>query len=228
MKVLLVEDDVAIAKNVTKGLEILGYAVDWAQDGVSGLDLGLNEVYDAIILDLLLPEMDGITVCKELRKQSVQTPIIMLTALSQTQDTVDGLSAGADDYLAKPFAFEELHARLQALARRKDKEFSVALSVHDLELDPQTFSAQRDGMPIKLSQKEFALLEFLMRNKGKVFSKEQLVEKVWPFDSDILPNTVQVYIGYLRSKIDTAFPEKQPLLKTVRGFGYSIDEGAGT
>lgn len=222
MKLLLIEDDAGIAKNIQKGLELSGYSVDVAGDGETGYDLASEESYSVIILDRMLPKMDGATVCADLRRDGVSTPILMLTALSQTNDTVEGLKIGADDYLAKPFEFAELQARIEALSRRQDKPIVERLAVGDLELDYQAVTVKRSGTPVQLTQREFALLEFLMRHPNQVFSKEQLVEKVWPYDSNILPNTVQVYVGYLRTKIDAAFPKKPKLIHSVRGFGYTL------
>ncbi len=222
MKILIIEDEKRIAKNIHKGLTLQSHIVDVAYDGEKGLDLAVAEKYDIIILDRMLPKMNGINICKTLRKEKITTPIIMLTAKSQIDDKVDGLDAGADDYLTKPFAFKELLARIYALARRPQHQTSSVLQVNDLILDPVHQNVTRNSTTIDLTKQEFALLEFLMRNKNQTFSKEQLVERVWNFDADILPNTVQVYIGYLRNKIDKPFPKKKPLIKTVRGFGYTI------
>lgn len=223
MRVLVVEDEHKIANSIKKGLEQESYAVDVAYDGKYGFDLAASEDYDLIILDLLLPKMDGIELCQKLRKEeNVHTPILMLTAKGQLDDKVNGLNAGADDYLVKPFAFAELLARIRALTRRPKNSLSSVLTVKDLSLDTLTFEAKRAGQEIKLSKKEFALLEYLLGHQGKILTKEQIINHVWNYDADVLPNTVEVYIGYLRSKIDKPFKNKPPLVQTVRGFGYKI------
>ena len=219
----MVEDDRHIADNIKKGLETKAYVVDVAYDGEDGYNLAAAEDYDLIILDRMLPGMDGLTICQHIRRDSVTTPILMLTAKTAIEDRVDGLDAGADDYLPKPFAFEELLARIKAIARRPKDKLVTEIKIHDLILNPETYTVTRSGQPLQLSKKEFALLEFLMRHPGQVFTKEQLTEHVWEFESDVLPNTAQVYIGYLRNKIDRPFQNKSQLIKTVRGFGYKID-----
>jgi DNA-binding response OmpR family regulator len=223
MKILLVEDEPHIAQNIKKGLEIKSYVVDVVYEGQKGLDFALAEDYDVIILDWMLPGMSGQKIAKELRKAGNSTPILMLTAKTTINSRVQGLDSGADDYLGKPFAFKELLARIRALSRRGQKPVQTDLLVGDLTLDPTNYQVKRAGQEIHLSKQEFALLEFLMRHPGQVFSKEDLLEKVWSFDSDILPNTVQVYIGYLRNKIDKPFPKLPALIQTVRGFGYKIE-----
>ncbi|RJX18296.1 MAG: DNA-binding response regulator [Ammonifex sp.] len=222
MRVLVVEDEHKIANSIKKGLEQEAYAVDAAYDGESGFDLALNEDYDVIILDLMLPKLDGIEVCKQLRANQVHTPILMLTAKGQLNDKVEGLNAGADDYLVKPFAFAELLARVKALTRRPRNSIGSVLTVEDLSLDTLTFEVKRANKPIELSKKEFALLEYLLRNQGRTLTKDQIINHVWDYDADVLPNTVEVYIGYLRNKIDRPFKDKPPLIHTVRGFGYKI------
>ena len=224
MRILVVEDEHRIANMLKKGLEQERFAVDMAYTGNDGFDLATTEEYDLIILDLMLPGMNGISICKQLRIKSLHTPIIMLTAKSQIQDKVNGLNSGADDYLTKPFSFEELLARVRALIRRPKKILSPALSVADLFLDTENFDVKRDNKTVKLSNKEFSLLEYLIRNKNKILTKEQIISHVWNYDSDILPNTVEVYIRNLRTKIDFPFKNKKPLIKTVRGFGYKIGE----
>ena len=168
--------------------------------------------------------MDGLEVCEKLRKEKIHSPILMLTAKSQIQDKVAGLDLGADDYLTKPFSFEELLARIRALTRRPKKTVGTKLIVDDLCLEPQRFDVIREGKKISLSNKEFALLEYLMRNAGTILSKDQIISHVWNYDADILPNTVEVYIRNLRKKIDLPFKNKKPLLQTVRGFGYRIGQ----
>lgn len=224
MRILLVEDDHKISSVVKRGLEQETFAVDTAFNGVDGYELGLSEDYDVIILDLMLPLMDGIEVCRKLRQEKISTPILMLTAKSQVSDKVFGLNVGADDYLSKPFAFDELVARIRALSRRPKKSINSILIIDDLKLDQSRFSVTRNDALINLSKKEFSLLEYLMKNKNRVLTKEQIINNVWNYDADILPNTVEVYIGYLRNKIDKPFKNKLKLIKTVRGFGYKIED----
>jgi len=224
MKILVVEDDHKISSSIKRGLEQEAFAVDTAFNGEAGFDLAVSENYDVIILDIMLPLMDGIEVCKRLRKEKISTPVLMLTAKSQVSDKILGLNTGADDYLSKPFSFDELVARIRALSRRPKATVEKILEIADFKLNQNRFTVERDGQQITLSKKEFSLLEFLMKNKNQVFTKEQIISNVWNFDADILPNTVEVYIGYLRNKIDKPFKGKQDLLKTVRGFGYKISE----
>jgi DNA-binding response OmpR family regulator len=223
MKILVVEDEHKIANSIKKGLEQESYAVDVAYDGEVGFDLASAENYDAIILDLMLPKIDGITICKKLREENIHTPILILTAKGELNDKVDGLNSGADDYLVKPFAFAELLARLRAMARRPKDTIGSVLKVDNLSLDTTSYEVKRDNKKIKLSRKEFTLLEYLMRHQGRVLSKDQIIGNVWNYDDDILPNTVEVYIGYLRNKIDKPFKEKLALIYTIRGFGYKIE-----
>lgn len=221
MKVLIVEDEHKIAAALKKGLEQESFVVDLTYDGESGFDMAQGEEYDIIILDRLLPEMDGIEICKKLRSEKIHTPIIMLTAKGQISDRVEGLNSGADDYLTKPFAFEELLARIRALTRRPKERINLVLQVEDLTLNPITFDVKRDGKTLQLSNKEFSLLEYLMRHPGRLLTKDQIINHVWSYESDVLPNTVEVYIGYLRNKVDKPF-KKNPLIQTARGFGYRI------
>jgi len=223
MKILVIEDEKRIADNIKKGLELKSMTVDVTYDGLDGFDLAVSEEYDVIILDLMLPGMDGLEICRNLRSKGKNTPILMLTARNEVESRVKGLESGADDYLGKPFNFEELLARIKALARRKENKIKMKYKVDNLVLDTSTFEVKRGEKVIKLSKKEYALLEFLMKNKGLIFSKEELADKVWSFESNILTNTAQVYIGYLRNKIDSAFPKERNLIKTVRGFGYKIE-----
>lgn len=220
------EDEHKIANAIKKGLELESYAVDVAYDGRSGFDLAATEEYDIIVLDLMLPKLGGIELCRNLRGEDIHTPIIMLTAKSQLEDRVTGLNAGADDYLAKPFAFAELLARVRALSRRPRSNLGTTLEFADLTLNTLTFEVKRARRPISLAKKEFALLEFLLRHKERTLTKDQIISHVWDFDADVLPNTVEVYIGYLRNKIDKPFEDKPPLIHTVRGFGYRIGQGA--
>lgn len=225
MRVLIIEDNKRIAELIKKGLEQESFAVDLAFDGEQGLDLAATEDYDVIILDIMLPKIDGVSVCKELReKYKIKTPILMLTAKGQIDDKIEGFNAGADDYLVKPFAFEELLVRIRALLRRPKGFLNDVLQISDLYLDVVNLKVKRGNKEIKLSKREFALLEYLMRNKNRVVSKDQILSHVWSFNSDILPNTVEVYIASLRKKIDKAFPDRPPLIHTVRGFGYKISE----
>lgn len=224
MKILIVEDEHKIANAIKQGFKQERIVADLAYDGEEGLAAALAEEYDAIILDRMLPGgMDGLEICKSIRARGVQTPIIMLTAKSQIKDRVGGLNGGADDYLTKPFSFEELLARVRALLRRPQDNVGNILQVNDLTLDTISFEVKRGDTPIKLSSTEFALLEYLMRNYGRVLSKTNIISHVWDFDADVLPNTVEAYIGYLRNKIDRPFDEPA-LIQTVRGFGYKIGE----
>ncbi|OGK11566.1 DNA-binding response regulator [Candidatus Roizmanbacteria bacterium RIFCSPLOWO2_01_FULL_37_12] len=220
MRILVVEDEHRIANSIKKGLELENYAVDVAYTGNEGFDLASTEDYDLILLDLLLPEMDGITLCTNLRKNKIHTPVLILTAKGQIQDKVTGLDSGADDYLTKPFSFEELLARVRALSRRPKTALAEILNVGDLQLNTRLYHTTRGAKQIRLTKKEFSLLEYLMRNAGKILKKDQIVTHVWDYDADILPNTVEVYIKNLRNKIDVPF--KNPLIHTVRGFGYKI------
>jgi DNA-binding response OmpR family regulator len=217
MRILVVEDEHKIANSIKRGLEQEAYAVDVCYSGTDGYDLASTEEYDLIILDLMLPEISGIEICKRLRKEKIHIPILILTAKGQIGDRVKGLDAGADDYLTKPFAFEELLARIRALVRRPEKAYGEELSAKGLTLNTNTYEVKKNGKIINLSKKEFALLEFLLRNTGKLVSKDNIIAHVWNYDSDIILNTVEVYIGYLRKKIG------EEMIKTIRGFGYKID-----
>ena len=224
MRILVVEDEHKIANSIKKGLEQENFSVDIVFDGESALDMAETEEYDCIVLDLMLPKINGVQVCSQLRKDENHTPIIMLTAKSELEDKVHGLTMGADDYLTKPFAFEELLARIRALLRRPKDRLEIVLKCDYLELNPTTFEVTRLNEQINLTKKEFALLEYLMRNKGKTVTKDQIISHVWNYDSNILGNTVEQYIGYLRNKIDKPFPNKKQLLQTIRGFGYKLAE----
>ncbi|MCX7996154.1 MAG: response regulator transcription factor [Patescibacteria group bacterium] len=223
MRILVVEDEPRIARSLKKGLELERYVVDLATTGPDGFDLASSESYDVIILDRMLPGMDGLTVCQNLRSSGNQTPILMLTAKSQLSDRVEGLDGGADDYLGKPFSFEELLARLRALCRRPPRIEPPILKIRDLELHPKSSAVYRNGHKIPLTAREYDLLEYLMRNAGFVITKQKLIDTVWEFDADVLPNTVEVFIGKLRSKLSSPEPELPPVIRTVRGFGYTID-----
>jgi len=223
MRILIVEDDYKIANAIKKGLSQESYAVDVSLDGKDGLGQALTIEYDLIILDRMLPEIDGIAICRALREKKYKTPILILTAKDKIKDRVEGLNAGADDYLVKPFAFEELLARVRALLRRPQNVADNIIKVKDLELNTVSFEVARAGKKIKLSATEFALLEYLMRNPGRILTKDMIISHVWDYDADILPNTVEVYIGYLRNKIDKPFKSKPQIIETVRGFGYKIN-----
>ena len=222
MRILLVEDDVAIAQSLKEGLEDEAYAVDVVHDGDEGYRTAMADDYDVIILDVMLPEMNGYEVCRALRKDGNQTPILMLTARDAERDIVEGLDVGADDYLAKPFSFEVLLARLRALLRRPNEKLEEVLRVGDLTLDPSLKKVTRANQEISLTAKEYAVLEYLMRNAGKVLSKEQIISHVWDFDADVLPNNVELFIMFLRRKIDKPFDSK--LIHTVPGFGYKLED----
>ena len=222
MRVLVVEDEPKIARAIKKGLEQETFAVDLCFDGDEGLRFALDEPYDVIILDRMLPGMDGVSVCKELRAAKNQTPVLMLTAKDKVADRVDGLNAGADDYLIKPFAFEELLARVRTLLRRPAQVVSPELTCDNLKLNPQTFEVARANKNLQLTQREFALLEYLLRRQNQIVTKDNIIAHVWDYDADVLPNTVEVYMGYLRGKVDKPFKKEKPLIHTVRGFGYKL------
>lgn len=222
MRILVVEDEHRIAQAVKEGLEQESYAVDVCYDGESGYAAAGDDEYDLIILDVMMPGMTGFEVCKKLRDEGTHVPILMLTAKDQNQDIIQGLDTGADDYLAKPFSFEVLLARIRALLRRPPETNGEILEVSDLTLNTRTHVVTRAGAAIHLSAKEYALLEYLLRNQGKVLSKNTITTHVWNFDANILPNTVEVFIAYLRNKIDKPF-QGSNLLHTVRGFGYKIE-----
>jgi DNA-binding response OmpR family regulator len=225
MRILLVEDEHKIASAIKKGLEQESYAVDVLYDGKEALSFVTTETYDLVILDRMLPNIgDGLNLCRAMRDQGIHTPVLILTAKDQIRDRVEGLNNGADDYLVKPFAFDELLARIRALLRRPSELLEKVLQIDGLRLDSQSFEVSRDGQPIRLSQKEYALLEFMMRHPNQILTKDKIINHVWDYDSDVLPNTVEVYVGYLRNKIDKPF-NKEPLIQTVRGFGYKIGLG---
>jgi DNA-binding response OmpR family regulator len=221
MRVLIVEDEPGIRRTTRRVLEREGYQVDEAADGRSGLSQGASGEYDVILLDVLLPELDGTQVCKALRAAGVATPVLMLTALSDIDDRVTGLDSGADDYLGKPFAFKELLARLRALTRRGTVGSAEPVLKHeDLELDLLRHQARRGQRRITLTTTEFRLLEFMMRNKTVVLSRSRILDEVWGFDYDGESNVVDTYVHYLRRKIDDGEPRL--LIRTVRGYGYAL------
>jgi two-component system OmpR family response regulator len=221
MRILVAEDEHRIAQAIREGLEQESYAVDVVFDGEEAYNSAHYEDYDLVILDVMMPGLTGFEVTSKLREAGRHMPILMLTAKDQARDVIHGLDSGADDYLAKPFSFEVLLARIRALLRRPENTIGEVLTARDLSLDPVAHEVKRDKTVIRLSSKEYALLEYLMRNKGQVLSKEKLIAHVWDFDADILPNNVEVFIAYLRNKIDKPFKSK-PLIETVRGFGYRI------
>lgn len=222
MRILIVEDDKKVAAFLQKGLREEQYAVDVCRNGEDAVYEAQVNPYDVIILDIMLPGKDGFTICRELRENNVLTPILMLTAKDSLEDKILGLSEGADDYLTKPFSFEELLARIRALLRRSQDYKTGSLKVADLELDPLRRTVQRGGTPIALSGKEYALLEYLLRNKGIILSQSKIIDHVWDRNYDGTSNLINVYINHLREKIDKDAEVK--LIKTVRGQGYKIDE----
>jgi len=221
MKLLVVEDEVKLGRAVKAGLEQDGYAVDLLHTADDGLAYAETENYDVILLDRMLPGgQDGLDICKSIRKNGNTTPVLMLTAKGELEDKVTGLDQGADDYLVKPFEFDELLARVRALVRRPQQAVGLTIRLGTLTIDTASKQVSVDGRPVKLSKKEYSLLEYLAHHPDQVTSKDQLIEHVWDFDSDILPNTVEVFIRSLRKKLDT--PNKPSLIDTVRGFGYRL------
>ena len=218
MRVLIIEDNPKMATAIQKGLRENGFAADVSHSGFEGEDLAAVEPYDVVLLDLMLPDRDGVEVCRNLRRRCVKTPIIMLTALSTTDDKVDGLDAGADDYITKPFEFEELLARIRALLRRGEAIEGRMLRCHDLELDLHTRVATRGDMKTELTNKEFSLLEYFMRNPNRVLSRTQIGEKVWDMNFEPTSNVIDVYISALRKKLDRGFDAE--LIHTVKNAGY--------
>jgi two-component system, OmpR family, response regulator len=221
MRVLLIEDEHKIARALKKALEQERYAVDVAYDGDEGHAMATTEPYDVAIIDRMLPgEYDGMAIVRDMRAAKIHTPVLLLTALASVKDKTEGLDTGADDYLTKPFALVELLARVRALMRRPKEQQSTILQAGDLTLNTITYEVKRGDTPIQLTGKEFALLEYLLRNKDRPLPKELIISHVWDYDADILPNTVEVYIKYLRTKIDQPFDT--PLIHTIRGFGYKL------
>lgn len=222
MRILVIEDEKKVASFIKKGLEEEFFTVDVAYNGKDGLELASTEEYDLIILDIMIPYIDGITLTKELRKRKITTPILLLTVKDSVNDKVEGLDAGADDYLTKPFAFEELTARIRALLRRNEILKTNILKAGDLKLDLITHSVFRNNKEIILTQKEFAILEYLLRNKNKIVTRTKLIEHVYDYHFDTNTNVIDVYINKLRNKIDQDFEKK--LIYTVRGSGYMIKD----
>ena len=221
MKILLIEDDVILAAFIQKGMKEAGFRIDHAADGVTGLELALNGSYDASVVDLMLPRLDGLSIIERVRDKKIGMPVIILSAKRSVDDRVKGLQNGGDDYLTKPFAFSELLARVQALVRRANRIVeSSTLSVYDLELDLLARTVIRAGKKIDLQPKEFALLEYLMRNCGRIVSKTMVAERVWNYNFDPMTNVVEARISKLREKIDKGFAV--PLIHTVRGMGYML------
>jgi len=226
MRVLIVEDDGRVADFLKKGFREESYAVDLCTAGNEAVDYAEANSYDLIVLDVMLPQKNGFVVCQELRQKNILSPIIMLTARDSVEDKVRGLQAGADDYLTKPFSFSELLARVQALLRRSRDYKKTILKIDDLELDPVTRKVTRGGKLISLTGKEYALLEYLMRNQGRVITQSMIIEHVWDMNFDPASNVVNVYINHIREKIDRGFA--RPLIHTVRGTGYSLNDDKET
>jgi DNA-binding response OmpR family regulator len=221
MRILLVEDDTHLAQFVQKGLREERYAVDWAADGEEGLDLAGHNDYDLLVVDILLPKLDGLTLCRRFRSKGGRTPILILTAQDSIQDKVAGLDSGADDYLTKPFAFAELLARVRALLRRGGPHTPTRLKAADLELDQASHRVWRAGKEIALTNKEYAILDFLLRNKNRVLTRTAIIEHVWDISYDPMTNIVDAHIRSLRAKLDRDFSPQ--LITTVRGAGYMLE-----
>jgi len=224
MHVLVAEDEPRLLRLIARVLRESGHVVETSADGAEALDLALGGEYEALVLDVMLPSLDGFEIARQLRQHRIRTPILMLTARDGVEDRVRGLDAGADDYLVKPFAFEELLARIRALGRRSTEgSEGAALRVGDLALDLVRHEARRGGRLVELTPKEFALLEYLMRNPGRALTRTQLLDHVWGYDAETASNVVDIYIHYLRTKVEV---EGEPqLIRTVRGVGYSIRDG---
>lgn len=222
MRILVIEDEEMLAESLRTGLIDEHYAVDVFSNGKLGYEQAATEEYDAIILDIMLPDMDGIAICRRLREEKVQTPIIMLTAKDTVEDKVVGLDCGADDYLIKPFSFEELLARIRSVIRRATVKETV-LQVDSLTLNPATHIVKRGPHTVALTGKEYALLEYFMNHPYQILTREQIMSHVWDYSADLMSNTIEVLIKRLREKIDKAFPKEKPLFTTVRGIGYKIE-----
>ncbi len=220
MRILVVEDEKKVSSFIKKGLEEEGYAVDVASDGEAGLAMALDRVHDLVILDIQLPKMDGLDVLSAFRKQNITTPVLLLTVRATIEDKVLGLDSGADDYLTKPFAFQELVARIRALLRRRAEAEPAILRIADLTLDPARRVVIRGDEKIDLSPREFSLLDYFMRNPGRVLTRTMITDHVWDYDFDTGTNVIDVYVNYLRKKIDAG--KKPKLIHTVRGVGYVL------
>ena len=223
MRVLVVEDEPKVASAMGRGLRKHGYAVDISADGVDALSMATEYDYDAIVLDLMIPGIDGVGVCTELRARGRWAPVLMLTARGSVQDRIRGLDAGADDYLVKPFSFGELLARLRALIRGRAGERPAVLQAADIVVDPARHLVKRDGSEVELSPREFALLEFLIHRAGEVVTRTEILEHVWDYGYNGVSNVVNVYVGHLRKKLEVPFG--RPLIRTVRGVGYVLEQG---
>ncbi len=222
MKILVVDDERALTEALQVILKQQKYSVDCAYNGLDGLNHALSGVYDLIILDVMMPKMDGFSMLKELRKNKIDTPVLMLSAKSETTDKIDGLNIGADDYLTKPFNTDELLARIRALLRRKEVFTGDILSFNDISLDRDTFELVKDDKRIALGKKEFQILEMLILNKGKNIDKEKFIEKIWGFDTNAEYNTIEVYISFLRKKLMAVGAKTE--IKSLRGIGYTLVE----
>jgi DNA-binding response OmpR family regulator len=222
MRILVVEDDRKLARQLKKGLDESGHLASLAFDGREGLESARMNEFDVLVLDVMLPGLDGISIVRQLRQRRIGTPILLLTARDTADDITTGLDAGADDYLTKPFSFNVLLARLRALARRRQVEPQTMLRVSDLALDPVTHEVRRSGATISLSRTEFVMLELLMRNPGRVITRDRFIEAVWGHERDVQNNTLDVFIRQLRAKVEPAGSPK--LLHTIRGIGYTLRE----
>ena len=222
MRILIIEDEQRLSNTIKKGLVEEGFAVDQAYDGEEGQYLAESEDYDLIILDVMLPKVDGIILCRGLRSKKIKTPVLMLTAKTTVEDKVTGLDSGADDYMTKPFSFIELRSRIQALLRRSNQEASPILQISDLVLDPLKHKVERSDKTISLTPKEFAILEFLMRHKDEIVTRTMIIEHVWDYNFDSMSNIVDVYVTAIRRKVDKG--AKTKLIHTIHGVGYKISD----
>jgi DNA-binding response OmpR family regulator len=225
MRILIVEDDRRLARQLKKGLDEQGHSTTLAFDGIEGLEAARLSEFDVLVLDVMLPGLDGLAMVRQLRQKRIGTPILLLTARDTPDDVITGLDAGADDYLTKPFSFKVLLARLRALSRRKQVDPQTVLRIGDLALDPATHEVKRSGVLVSLSRTEFVILELLMRNSGRVISRTRLIEAVWGSDRDVQSNTLDVFIRQLRMKVET--PGSTKLVHTIRGIGYALREEDG-
>lgn len=223
MRILVIEDEHKIARALKRALEQESYAVDVSYDGDDGYAMATTEPYDTMIIDQMLPgNYNGIDIIRDMRTKKIHTPVLILTALGSVNDKTAGLDSGADDYLVKPFAIEELLARVRALLRRPSEQQPTVLSIGTLKLDTASYTVEHNHKRVQLTTREFGLLEYLLRNQGRILTKDTIISHVWDYDADILPNTVEVYIKYLRAKIDKPFGTNY--IQTVRGFGYKLSE----